>query len=197
MRGTDTRDWLTPGELRVGLGCMRLSTDDDADDDRALETIAAAAAAGITVFDTARSYGDNERLLARALRACGREDGARVVTKGGMARIGTAWVPDGRAKDDPRRLRGQPGGARRAADRPLPPARARPADTVAHVDPRARAARRRGLVRRVGVSNVGRGRLDEALELAPIAAVQVALSVVDDRASAAAWSSAVPRRASP
>jgi adenylate kinase family enzyme len=39
-----------------------------------------------------------------------------------------------------------------------------------------------GLVRRVGVANVTRTQLDEALELAPIAAVQVALSPFDDRA---------------
>jgi predicted kinase len=39
-----------------------------------------------------------------------------------------------------------------------------------------------GLVTRVGLANVNRGRLDEALELAPIAAVQVGLSVADDRA---------------
>ncbi len=39
-----------------------------------------------------------------------------------------------------------------------------------------------GLVRRVGVANVNRRQLDEALELAPVAAVQVALSVVDDSA---------------
>ena len=39
-----------------------------------------------------------------------------------------------------------------------------------------------GLVRRVGVSNVNRDQLDEALELAPVSAVQVALSVFDDRA---------------
>jgi len=39
-----------------------------------------------------------------------------------------------------------------------------------------------GLVRRVGVANVNRRQLDEALELAPIAAVQVALSVFDDSA---------------
>jgi len=39
-----------------------------------------------------------------------------------------------------------------------------------------------GIVERVGVSNVNRAQLDEALELAPISAVQVALSVVDDRA---------------
>ena len=56
--------WLDPGELRVGLGCMRLSTDADRDEERALATIVAAVEAGITVFDTARAYGDNEQLLA-------------------------------------------------------------------------------------------------------------------------------------
>ena len=68
-------DWLTPSELRIGLGCMRLSTDPDRDAARADATIAAAVAAGITVFDTARAYGldagelgHNERLLAGALR---------------------------------------------------------------------------------------------------------------------------------
>jgi hypothetical protein len=39
-----------------------------------------------------------------------------------------------------------------------------------------------GLVRRVGVSNVNRSQLDEALELAPLSAVQVSLSVHDERA---------------
>ena len=84
---------------------MRLSTDPDRDEERALDTIAAAAEAGITVFDTARSYGHgdrelghNERLLARALRRSGAEADARIVTKGGMRRVGSAWVPDGRAK---------------------------------------------------------------------------------------------------
>ncbi len=52
----------------------------------------------MTVFDTARAYGDNERLLARALRRCGAERRARIVTKGGMARPEGRWVPDGRAK---------------------------------------------------------------------------------------------------
>src|SRR5204863_9554363 len=39
-----------------------------------------------------------------------------------------------------------------------------------------------GLVRRVGVANVNRRQLDEALELAPVSVVQVALSLYDDRA---------------
>ncbi len=60
---------------------MRLSTDEERDEARALGTIAAAADAGVTVFDTARAYGrdagevgHNERLLARALRRSGAED---------------------------------------------------------------------------------------------------------------------------
>ena len=84
-------DWLGPGELRVGLGCMRLSTHEERDDGCALDTIAAAAEAGITVFDTAHSYGrgenelgHNERLVVRALRESGSGDRARIVTKGGM-----------------------------------------------------------------------------------------------------------------
>ncbi len=55
---------------------MRMSTDENRDEKLALETIAAAAESGITVFDTARSYGlgasglgHNERLLVRGLRA--------------------------------------------------------------------------------------------------------------------------------
>src|SRR5262249_15072924 len=55
-------DWLAPSELRVGLGCMRLPDGEDG-----LATIEGALDAGITVFDTARSYGGNERLLAGAL----------------------------------------------------------------------------------------------------------------------------------
>src|SRR5207248_6374626 len=39
-----------------------------------------------------------------------------------------------------------------------------------------------GVVKRVGVANVNRSQLDEALALAPVAAVQVALSIYDDRA---------------
>lgn len=70
--------WLAAGELRVGLGCMRLSTDADRDESRAVATVRAAVESGITVFDTARAYalgddelGHNERLLSRALRECG------------------------------------------------------------------------------------------------------------------------------
>jgi len=168
---------------------MRMSTDERRDEGLASETIAAAAGAGVTVFDTARAYGpgqlhlgDNERLLARALRRCGAQGRARVVTKGGMARAGGGWVPDGRAKS----ILGDCEASLASLD-----GLAIDLYLIHAPDPRTpwrtslRALSRlaeEGLVGRVGVSNVNRRQLDEALELAPIAAVQVALSVFDDRA---------------
>jgi aryl-alcohol dehydrogenase-like predicted oxidoreductase len=152
------------------------------DEELAFATIAAAAEAGMTVFDTARAYEDNERLVARALRACGADGPARIVTKGGMARPDGAWVPDGRAK-----------AIRADCEASLAALEGLPIDLyLLHApDPRTpwrtsvRALARlvdEGLVRRVGVANVNRVQLDEALELAPIAAVQVGLGVLDDRA---------------
>jgi aryl-alcohol dehydrogenase-like predicted oxidoreductase len=181
--------WLGASELRIGLGCMRLSTDERRDEELALETIAAAARAGITVFDTARAYapdpaslGHNERLLVRGLRRCGAEAGARIVTKGGMARPEGGWMPDGRAKA----ILADCHASLDALD-------GLPIDLyLIHApDPRTpwatsvRALARllqEGLVRRVGIANINRRQLDEALELAPITAVQVALSPFDVQA---------------
>ena len=180
-------DWLAPSELRIGLGCMRLSTDSDRDAARACATIAAALDAGITVFDTARAYGldeadlgHNERLLAAALRRYGAQSVTRIVTKGGMTRQGGGWVPDCRAK-----------AIRADCEASLAALDGLAIDTyLLHApDPRTpwatsvRALARlqaEGLVARVGLSNVNRPQLDEAVALAPISAVQVALSVVDD-----------------
>jgi len=168
--------WLEAGELRVGLGCMRMTPEE------MRETIPAAVSAGITVFDSARAYGDNERVLADALRRCGAATRARVVTKGGMSREGDKWIPDGRAKS-----------IVADCEASLDALGGMPIDTyLIHApDPRTpwatsvRALARladRGVVRRVGLSNVNRRQLDEALELAPIAAVEAALSAFDDRA---------------
>jgi aryl-alcohol dehydrogenase-like predicted oxidoreductase/predicted kinase len=168
---------------------MWLSTDPDRTEGRARATIAAAVQAGITVFDTAHAYGldesdlgHNERLLAPALRDAGAERVARVVTKGGMARPGGAWRPDGRAA-----------AIRRHCEASLTALSGVPVDCyLLHApDPRTpwdtsvRALARlveEGLVGRVGVSNVTRDQLDRAVELAPIAVVQVSLSVADDTA---------------
>jgi len=168
---------------------MRLSTDEDRDEELAFETIAAVAEAGVTVFDTARAYGlgegelgHNERLVARALRRCGANERARIVTKGGMTRTGDGWIPDGRAKailsDCEASLAALDGLAIDLylvhAPDPRTPWRTSVRALARLVDD--------GVVRRVGIANVNRRQLDEALELAPIAAVQVALGPYDDRA---------------
>jgi aryl-alcohol dehydrogenase-like predicted oxidoreductase len=179
------RSWVETAELRIGLGCMRLPADDDV----ATETIAAAATAGITIFDTAHAYGSddaasgqNERLLAQALRACGADRRARIVTKGGMTRIGGAWVPDGRGKSihaDCEASLEALGGL--AIDLYL----------IHAPDPRTpwstsvRALARlldEGIVSHVGLSNVNRRQLEEAVDLVDVTAIEVSLSALDDAA---------------
>jgi aryl-alcohol dehydrogenase-like predicted oxidoreductase/predicted kinase len=168
---------------------MRMSTEPDRDPALAERTIAAALDAGITVFDSAHAYGlddrdlgHNERLLARALAAGGAQTRARIVTKGGMRRPGGGWVPDGRAKT----ILGD-------CEASLTALGGLPIDLyVIHApDPRTPWAtsvralarlRDRGLVKRIGLSNVNRRQLDEALALAPIAAVELALGPFEDRA---------------
>jgi aryl-alcohol dehydrogenase-like predicted oxidoreductase len=181
--------WLDSSELRVGLGCMRLSTEPGRDDRLGRETIAAAVEAGITVFDTAHAYGHDqtdlgrgERLLAGALAHAGAASRARVVTKGGMTRPGGGWVPDGRAR-----------AILADCEASLEALAGLPIDLyLIHApDPRTpwrtsvRALARlldQRMVGRVGLSNVNRHQLDEALELVPVTAVEVALSVFDDTA---------------
>jgi aryl-alcohol dehydrogenase-like predicted oxidoreductase len=168
---------------------MRLSTDQNRDEELALETIAAAVEAGVTVFDTARAYGHgaaelghNERLLSCALRRSGAQSSVRIMTKGGMTRAGGGWVPDGRAKailaDCEASLVALDGLAIDLylihAPDPRTPWRTSVRALVRLVD--------EGLVRRVGLANVNRRQLDEALTLVPVAAVQVALSLSDDQA---------------
>ena len=151
-------------------------------DDDVGVVVGAAVEAGMTVFDTARAYGENERLLAAALRAAGAASRARIVTKGGMARPEGVWVPDGRAK-----------AIRADCEASLAALAGLPVDLYLLHAPDSRTPWRtsvralarlagEGLVRRVGLANVNRRQLDEALELAPVAAVQVALSPFDDRA---------------
>jgi aryl-alcohol dehydrogenase-like predicted oxidoreductase len=166
---------------------MRLSTDDPRDEQAAFETMVAALNAGITVFDTAHAYGHgvedlghNEALLARVLRRHDAHRTARIVTKGGMTRTAGRWVPDGRAKaivsDCESSLTMLDG---LAIDLYLLHA----PDPQTPWQNSLRALGRllsEGMVRRVGVSNVNRRQLDEALETVDIAAVENALSIYDD-----------------
>src|SRR5262245_37476264 len=91
---------------RLGLGCMRLSTERDRDEASAVAVLHAAFNAGIMLLDTADAYawddserGHNERLIARALATwTGDRSIIRAATKGGFRRPDGRWEPDGRAK---------------------------------------------------------------------------------------------------
>ncbi len=161
-----------------GFGCMRLAEDDDA----AIATLTAALDAGVTLLDTAGAYGrephHNERLVARAMAT----RAVTVVTKGGMRREGTRWIPDGRATA----LRSDCDSSRDALGVDVLDA------FLLHApDPRAKlgtsvralaALREAGLVRAIGVCNVSLRELDEALAIAPLELVEVACSPFDDTA---------------
>ncbi len=180
----------------IGLGCMRLSTEADRDDARAIAVLVAAIEAGVELLDTADVYcisappfggaarsgkpdlagchediGHNERLIAAAMAASRR---VTVVTKGGLVRPGGAWLPDGRARHLAAAARAS---RERLGEIDL---------YLLHaIDPRVALAtsvralaklRDDGIVRAIGLSNVNATQLAEALAIAPIEAVEVELS---------------------
>lgn len=174
----------------IAIGCMRLSTETDRDDDRSVAVLHAAFDAGVTLLDTADAYclddhdiGHNERLIARALSTWpGNRSKIVVATKGGMTRPDGRWEPDGRAKH-----------LRAACERSC---HALGVDRIAlyqlHVpDPRTplatsvralAALHRDGLIAQIGLSNVTVGQIKEARRFAEISAIQVELSVWNDAA---------------
>ena len=174
--------------MRIGLGCMRLSTDLDRDEERALATLHAALDAGVTTLDTAHAYGrdeselgHNERLIARALAERPTAPRPRVITKCGMRRDGGAWVPDGRAG----RIRSDARASVEALGRPLDLLLLHAPDPRTSLATAARALARvhaDGLALRIGVSNVSRKQLEEVAALAPIAAIEMAIGAYDDLA---------------
>lgn len=157
---------------------MRLASDDAA----GRNTIVAALRAGVTLLDTARAYGDNEALVARAIAESGiARERVTVVTKCGMTRPAGQWVPDGRAfgiLDDARESARILGGI----DLLLlhaPDPRVDLATSVRALE----KARSEGLTRRIGLSNVTRTQLVDAERVAAIDAVQVPLGAFDDAAA--------------
>ena len=167
---------------------MRLSTEPDRDDERSLRVLHAAFDAGVTLLDTADAYcwddsetGHNERLIATALRSWpGDRSAIQVATKGGLTRPGGRWEPDGRAKhlvtacERSRQALGVTAIDLYQLHVPDP-------GTPFATSVRALAALHRdGVIKSIGLSNVTVGQLEEARRLAPIAAVQVELSVWHD-----------------
>ena len=87
----------------IGFGAWPLSNVNRPPEAQALEVIAGAVEAGVTLIDTADAYcldehdfGHNERVIRKALDAIGAGDSVTVATKVGSTRPGGAWETDGR-----------------------------------------------------------------------------------------------------
>jgi aryl-alcohol dehydrogenase-like predicted oxidoreductase len=179
---------MMPIAWKIGLGCMRLSTAADRNDERAISVIHAALDAGATVLDTSDAYcldetetGHNERLIAQAL-ASWSGDRSRVVvaTKGGLRRPGGKWVNDAKAKS----LRAACDASRCALGVDvidLYQLHAVDPKTPFETSVRALAALEDdGWIRRIGLCNVTVTQIEAARQIAEISTVQVSLSPLDD-----------------
>ncbi len=162
----------------IGLGAMPLGIRKDVSDDDAVEVIHAAIDAGINFIDTANVYcqddsdvGVNERRIAKALETVDK-DGVVVGTKGGLAR------PQGRWE-----RRGTPQNLRSACEQSLRDLKVdcitlyqlhAPDPLVPFAESVGELSRLRveGKIQHIGLSNVGRVKLDEALSITPIVSVQ-------------------------
>ncbi|UQU64331.1 aldo/keto reductase [Couchioplanes caeruleus] len=157
----------------LGLGCMGFSQGyGPADDERSITAIRRAVDLGVTLLDTAMSYGQghNETLLGRAVR--GRRDRVVLATKFGIVR-----GPDGvRVDGRPERVRGYCEASLRRLgvdtidlyylhrvdpDVPI-------ADTVGAMGELVAE----GKVRHLGLSEASPGRIASAAAVHPVAAVQ-------------------------
>jgi aryl-alcohol dehydrogenase-like predicted oxidoreductase/histidinol phosphatase-like enzyme len=176
-----------PGSARFvspALGCMRLSTAADRDDERSVALLHEALDAGVRFLDTADVYcrdegeiGHNERLIARALGSwTGEGSSVTVATKGGLTRPGGGWVPDGRARH---LVAACEASLRALGVERLSLYQLHAPDPGVALATSVRALARlrsEGLVSEVGLSNVTVGQIREAEKIVPIAAVQVELS---------------------
>ena len=175
---------------RIGLGCMRLSTERDRDDARSIAVLHAALDAGVTLLDTADAYcwddserGHNQRLIARALSTWnGDRSRITVATKGGITRPEGRWESDGRA----RHLRAACEASCRAlgVDRiDLYQLHAPDPRTPFSTSVRALAElKRAGRIGAIGLCNVTVSQIEEARRIVEIDAIQVEMSVWHDAA---------------
>jgi aryl-alcohol dehydrogenase-like predicted oxidoreductase/predicted kinase len=171
-----------PEAAPLAVGGMRLSAP-GVTAASATAVLHAALDAGVTLLDTADVYGPddaaighNERLVAQALKSwSGDSTRVRIATKGGLTRPGGRWLADGRA----RHLVAACAASRLALgveridlyQLHAPDPRVSLATSV-----RALAGLRRdGWIGEIGLCNVSLRQLREALEIVPIAAVQVEL----------------------
>jgi pyridoxine 4-dehydrogenase len=171
---------LTLGDLtvnRLGFGAMRITGPGiwgpPADHDTALAVVRRAIELGVEFIDTADAYGPDvsEELIAEALHPYPAE--VVVGTKGGLLRDGPGqWRADGR----PEHLRQALDGSlkRLRLDRVDLYQFHRPDPAVPFEESVGTLAelRAEGKVRHVGLSNVGKDELRQAIEIVPVVSVQ-------------------------
>ncbi|MEU8232686.1 aldo/keto reductase [Actinoplanes sp. NPDC048967] len=157
----------------LGLGCMGFSQAyGPADDEQSVATVRTALDLGVTLIDTAMSYGrgHNERLVGRAI--AGRRAEVVLATKFGIVR-----------GEDGVRLDGRPDHVRRYCDASLERLGVDTIDLyyLHRVDPAVPVAETvgamaelvtAGKVRHLGLSEADPGQLEQAVAVHPIAAVQ-------------------------
>ncbi len=150
-----------------------------ADRERSVSVIRRALRLGVTLIDTADSYGPgvSEELLAEALYPY--PDTLVIATKGGLVRRGGGWIPNG-----------QPGHLRSALEGSLRRLRLSRIDLyqLHAVDPRISIEesvgalvdlQAQGKIRHIGVSNVSVGELARARRVAHVVSVQNRYNLLD------------------
>ena len=193
MRRTATANAAAAGSItlggdltvnRMGFGAMRLTGPgiwgDPADPAECKRTLRRALELGVTLIDTADSYGPqvSERLIAEALHPY--PEGLVIASKGGLVRPGPGrWTPDGR----PEHLREALDGSLRRLrlDRIDLYQYHRPDPAVPLEESVGALAdmQREGKIRHVGVSNFTVAQLERARRIAPIASVQNRYNLTD------------------
>jgi aryl-alcohol dehydrogenase-like predicted oxidoreductase len=169
---------------RLGFGAMRITGKgvwgEPPDHAAAIAVLRRAVELGITLIDTADSYGPevSERLIAEALHPYPAD--LVIATKAGMDRPGPGqWAPNGR-----------PAHLRAACDGSLRRLKLERIDLyqLHRIDPKVpmedqigtlKQLREAGKIRHIGLSEVGVGEIERARRLVPIASVQNRYNLVD------------------
>ena len=173
-----------PSVGAIGLGGMPMAVKSDAERvsrDEGIAVLTRAAELGMTLWDTADAYcqndsetGHNERLFAAALQSLPADLRATIVvaTKGGHIRPNGEWVTDGR----PEHLRAALDASLKALQLDSIPLYQfhRPDPKVPFADSVGvlREALDAGKIQYAGLSNVSVAQIEEALQIVPIASVQ-------------------------
>lgn len=163
----------------IGLGTMPLSLPDHPDEETAFNVIKTFVEAGGDFIDTANVYcpgvnniGHNERLIAKALKKLELKDEVKVATKGGLRRLKDNWSPDA-----------SPMWLRISCENSLTELGLRsiflyqlhaPDTDIPFADSIGELARlkQEGLIEHIGLSNVSRKQIQEAMQLTEILSVQ-------------------------